>query len=190
MIYFIDCYDSFSYNLIDYIKQVYLNEVIVIQPHNLSLDELLKINPSQVIISPGPGNPTDYKMLQEVVRLCENNRIKFFGVCLGHQILNHYYGGEIRKSKEPVHGMASKVFHNGQGIFSNISQHVEVGRYHSLVVQEYNAKKLVASAVLEEDKECVMGVQHKTLPMESVQFHPESILTKEGLEMIRNIVLH
>lgn len=183
---FVDNQDSFVWNLVDYVSQFYSETRVL--PNSISLSEVEKMQPVGVVISPGPGhpaNPRDIGNCIEIIKTAGEAGVPVLGVCLGHQAINIAYGGSISHTV-PLHGKVSRIVHDGRGIFSGIDSPMIGGRYHSLAVERL-APSLEISAST-EDGVVVMGVRHKSLPVEGVQFHPESVLTPEGKRMIANWV--
>ncbi|MFC2059002.1 anthranilate synthase component II, partial [Chloroflexota bacterium] len=185
MILLIDNYDSFVYNLAQYIGElgwepvVYRNDAIV-------PDEIEKLAPSHIVVSPGPGTPLDAGVSNEVVRHFAG-KIPLMGVCLGHQCIGYVYGGEIVRSDAPMHGKTSIVHHDGRTIYSGVVSPFPAGRYHSLVIKPDSVPdELEVSA--RTDAGVIMGVRHKDYVVEGIQFHPESILTEVGHDILRNFL--
>jgi len=179
----IDNYDSFTYNLV---QMVGINncKLIIKRNDEVSLSEIAKINPDKILISPGPGKPEDSKVSLEIIKHLGNN-IPILGVCLGHQAIGICYNGNVIKAKELMHGKTSKINHNGKSIYKNIPQNFDATRYHSLIIErESLPTKLEITATSEDGT--IMGVKHKEYPVEGIQFHPESILTGEGENIINN----
>ncbi|NNE67730.1 MAG: aminodeoxychorismate/anthranilate synthase component II [Pyrinomonadaceae bacterium] len=186
MLLVIDNYDSFTFNLVQYLGE--LGEEIEVRKNDEITCEQIDNADSirKVVISPGPGTPDDAGVSMEVVRRF-SGRFPILGVCLGHQAIAQVYGGRIERADYPVHGKPWRVNHNGKGLFRNISDSFEVGRYHSLVVSKTNfPEDLEITAETREG--VVMGLQHKELELFGVQFHPESILTPEGKNLLHNFV--
>jgi anthranilate synthase/aminodeoxychorismate synthase-like glutamine amidotransferase len=180
----IDNYDSFTYNLVQYLGELGA-EVEVVRNDHATVDELLLRGYDRVIVSPGPCTPDEAGISLEAVRRFPVARIPTLGVCLGHQALVQAWGGEVVRH-EPVHGKTSLIEHDGRTIFTGLDTPLEVGRYHSLVVRRElpDAFELSASG-----DEVVMAVRHRELPAEGVQFHPESVLTRQGHELLQNFLL-
>jgi anthranilate synthase/aminodeoxychorismate synthase-like glutamine amidotransferase len=180
----IDNYDSFTYNLVQYLGELGA-EVEVVRNDHATVDELLLRGYDRVIVSPGPCTPDEAGISLEAVRRFPVARIPTLGVCLGHQALVQAWGGEVVRH-EPVHGKTSLIEHDGRTIFTGLDAPLEVGRYHSLVVRRElpDAFELSASG-----DEVVMAVRHRELPAEGVQFHPESVLTRQGHELLQNFLL-
>jgi anthranilate synthase/aminodeoxychorismate synthase-like glutamine amidotransferase len=179
----IDNYDSFTYNLVQYLGELEA-EVDVVRNDRSSVDELLAGKPDCVIVSPGPCTPNEAGISLEAVRRFPAARIPTLGVCLGHQALAQAFGGEVIRH-EPVHGKTGTIEHDGRTIYSGLSSPLTVGRYHSLIVAEDVPDCLEIAA---RGDGVVMGIRHRELPAEGVQFHPESILTDEGFELLRNFL--
>ena len=181
MILLIDNYDSFVYNLSRYVKE--LGEVPRVVRHDATtVDQIADLNPSHIIISPGPCSPKEAGISTDVVRaLCD--RIPILGVCLGHQCIGQAYGGQIVRAKAPMHGKTSRVHHSGQGIFSHLPNPFVATRYHSLVIAPESLPDCLSVTARTEDGQ-IMAVQHVTHPVYGVQFHPESVLTEHGYRLI------
>ena len=181
MILLIDNYDSFVYNLSRYVKE--LGEVPRVVRHDATtVDQIADLNPSHIIISPGPCSPKEAGISTDVVRaLCD--RIPILGVCLGHQCIGRAYGGQIVRAKAPMHGKTSRIHHSGQGIFSHLPNPFVATRYHSLVIAPESLPDCLSVTARTEDGQ-IMAVQHVTHPVYGVQFHPESVLTEHGYRLI------
>ena len=175
MILLVDNYDSFAYNLAHYLCELGA-EVAVRRPDELNV----RLEPSHLVLSPGPGRPTE-----QLVGLVRDSRVPTLGVCLGHQAVVQAFGGEIGSAQRLLHGKTSIVEHDGRGVFEGLPQQLEVGRYHSLAATRV-PQELEVSAWAEDAE--VMGVRHRTLPIEGVQFHPESVLTPLGKDLLRNFL--
>lgn len=182
---FVDNFDSFTYNLVDDFGKRQCQTKVY--RADTSLDELKRIaeqfDPDLLVISPGPGNPDTAGVSLEAIDYFKD-RVPIFGVCLGHQVIVQYFGGTIGHAPEPMHGKPSRVSHNEKGLFANIENPLQAGRYHSLMAQQL-PDCLEKTAEFEG---VVMGVQHKELPIFGVQFHPESILTPAGGKVIENVL--
>jgi len=179
----IDNYDSFTYNLVQYLGELGA-ELEVVRNDHATVDELLVRGYDRVIVSPGPCTPNESGISLEAVRRFPEAAIPTLGVCLGHQALVQAYGGRVIRHR-PVHGKATTVRHDGRTIFQGLASPLEVGRYHSLVVDPDLPEVLEQSA---EGDGVVMAVRHRELPAEGVQFHPESILTQQGRELLANFL--
>jgi anthranilate synthase component II len=186
MILVIDNYDSFTYNLVQYLGELGA-EVQVVRNDATSVGAIAALRPAQIVISPGPGRPEDAGVSMAVIReLGETTPI--LGVCLGHQAIAAVFGGEVTRAAVPMHGKTSTIDHDGHGIFRGLASGFTASRYHSLVVPEATLPaELEVSARTREDQ-TVMGLRHRTRPIHGVQFHPESILTGEGRRLLRNFL--
>jgi anthranilate synthase/aminodeoxychorismate synthase-like glutamine amidotransferase len=179
----IDNYDSFTYNLVQYLGELKA-EVEVVRNDQASVDELLATEPDRVIVSPGPCTPSEAGISLEVVRRFPQAGVPTLGVCLGHQALAQAFGGSVIRH-EPVHGKTAAIEHDGRTVYTGLPSPLTVGRYHSLVVSEELPDCLEISA---RGGGVVMGIRHRALPAEGVQFHPESVLTERGIEILRNFL--
>jgi len=177
----IDNYDSFTYNLVQYLR-ILGAEVLVHRNDALSIEAALALEPSHVVVSPGPGTPSDAGISIDVIKAFAG-RVPVLGVCLGHQAIVEAWGGHVRPAMSLMHGKTSRVFHDGRGVFADLPQAFEAGRYHSLAVRREELPAELEVSAYTEDGE-VMGVRHKALPVEGVQFHPESVLTPHGLTIL------
>jgi len=188
MILIIDNKDSFVWNLAEYAS---IYDKIKVVPNTITVDEVRKIDPSGIIISPGPGSPDKKRDVENCPDIIKNINVPILGVCLGHQIIAHVFGGKVEKIP-PIHGKASLIKHDGKGIFKGIKNPLEVGRYHSLAVLELPKDFEISAITIDCEEEIIMGIRHNYRPIEGVQFHPESVLTewenKEGLKIIKNFV--
>ncbi len=185
MILLIDNYDSFVYNLAQYIGElgwepdVYRHDAI--QP-----SEIEKLSPTHIVVSPGPGTPLDAGISNEVVKHF-SGVIPILGVCLGHQCIGHVYGGVITRNDPPMHGKTSLIHHDGKTIFTNVPNPFPGGRYHSLIIQKDTVPECLEVSAWTEDG-TIMGVRHKEYVVEGIQVHPESILTNDGHTVLRNFL--
>ena len=183
MILVIDNYDSFTYNLVQYIGPI-IPDVKVVRNDKFNLDEIYDWNPTHIVISPGPGRPEDAGLSINVIKRY-GSTIPILGVCLGHQAITLAYGGSVIHSSEIVHGKTSNIQHNGSALFEGMNGSFIATRYHSLVSKrETLPKELKITAEL--DNGLIMGIEHESHPVYGVQFHPESIATENGLTMIQN----
>jgi len=182
----VDNYDSFTYNLVQYLGELG-SEMRVVRNDEVSVDEIeSEIRPDKVLISPGPGTPDTAGISLEVIRRFMG-KVPILGVCLGHQAIGQHFGGKVVRAPEPVHGKPVEIVHDGRTIFSEIPNHFEAGRYHSLIVdREEWPVELEISA--ESPDGLVMALRHRSLPIEGVQFHPESILTQHGKQLLSNFL--
>ncbi|ALC89092.1 anthranilate synthase [Bacillus sp. FJAT-18017] len=186
MILVIDNYDSFTYNLVQYIRGIG-EEVLVVRNDQVSLDEIERLGVDCILLSPGPGNPDTAGICLDVVERF-SGVVRIAGVCLGQQVIAQAFGGVVRKARRPMHGKVSVVAHDGRGAFRGVRSPVAVARYHSLVVDEESLPDCLEVSARSEDGE-IMGLRHKVFAVECVQFHPEAILTEDGKLMVRNLVL-
>ncbi|EIE3597591.1 aminodeoxychorismate/anthranilate synthase component II [Staphylococcus pseudintermedius] len=186
MIVMIDNKDSFTYNIVDYVEYERQQPVTVIDVEAVSIEKLKEMQPTALIISPGPGAPEDYPILFEVVKAFEHTT-PILGVCLGFQLLVTYYGGKIIHAPRPVHGHTTRISHDQSLLFQGLPEQFEVMRYHSLMADPMTiVKPLVVSA--QNEQGIVMAVRHMSRPIDGVQYHPESILSEYGHEQIRNFL--
>ncbi len=185
MILFIDNYDSFSYNLVDLLKQHY-TDVIVRRNDECTLEELLVLNPSAIVISPGPGRPEQAGILMQILETFIG-KVPILGICLGQQAIAQHFGAKVVHAKKGMHGKVSKINHVEHPMFQNIPQGAEMMRYHSLIVEDL-PDSLQCIAHTQEME--IMAIVHQALPIWSVQFHPESILSVDGPQIIRNWLSH
>jgi anthranilate synthase/aminodeoxychorismate synthase-like glutamine amidotransferase len=184
MIAVIDNYDSFTYNLVQYLGELGA-EMSVFRNDQVTIKELERLAPSHVVISPGPGTPADGGISNDVIRHF-HREVPILGVCLGHQCIAHVFGGEVTRAPRLMHGKTSTIYHTGQGIFENLSKTFTATRYHSLIVEEPLPEVLKLAAFTLEGE--VMGLSHRVYPTFGVQFHPESILTVEGKRLLENFL--
>ena len=186
MILVIDNYDSFTFNLVQYIRTID-EEVVVIRNDQLSLEKIEQMQPDHLLISPGPGNPDSAGLCLDIVKRFYK-KIPIIGVCLGHQVIAQAFGGMVKKASKPMHGKISFINHDQNGIFCDIPTPLQVTRYHSLIVDESTLPPCLEISARSEDGE-IMALRHKQYHVEGVQFHPESILTENGLQMVRNFFI-
>ncbi|MFV9567772.1 anthranilate synthase component II [Thermoanaerobacter mathranii] len=185
MILIIDNYDSFTYNLYQYVGEMN-NKIFVIRNDEVSVKDIEKLNPEKIILSPGPGRPENAGICVDVIKSL-GDKIPILGICLGHQAIGYAYGAKIVKADKIMHGKTSLVFHKGEEIFKDIKNPIEAMRYHSLVIDRQTLPRdLEITAYTEEG--VIMGVRHKMYPVYGLQFHPESILTEQGKEILRNFL--
>jgi anthranilate synthase component II len=186
----IDNYDSFTFNLVQYLGELG-QEVKVVRNDALDVDAVRALNPSHIMISPGPGTPDDAGVSLALIEQL-GGEVPIFGVCLGHQAIGQVYGGQVVRAKQIMHGKTSPVRHRGQGVFSGLADPLEATRYHSLVVAQDTLPDCLEITAWTENPDGsldeIMGLKHKTLPVEGVQFHPESILTRHGHDLLRNFL--
>lgn len=185
MILVIDNYDSFTYNLVQYLGELG-EEVVVHRNDKITAEKVGELSPARIIISPGPGRPSDAGISKEVIGMYEG-KIPILGVCLGHQCIGEVHGADIVRGDRIMHGKVSQIHHNGEGIFRGIPSPFNATRYHSLVIEPASLKGPLLVTAWTEDKE-IMAVRHEGLPLWGVQFHPESILTEHGKDLLRNFI--
>jgi anthranilate synthase/aminodeoxychorismate synthase-like glutamine amidotransferase len=182
----IDSYDSFVYNLVQYLGELGA-EPLVHRNDALSVDDAIALAPDLVLLSPGPGRPEDAGIICPAIGAFAARGTPVFGVCLGAQAIGHVYGGRVVRAGELMHGKTSFIRHHGDGVFAGLPSPLEATRYHSLVVDRATLPdELVITA--ETDDGTIMGLRHRHLPVEGVQFHPESILTAHGHDLLRNVL--
>lgn len=184
MIVVIDNYDSFVQNLARYIRLAG-HETKIIQNDEMTVTEILNLKPDAIVISPGPYGPDRSGVCSELIRAAYKT-IPILGVCLGHQCIGAIFGGTIGRAKQPMHGMSSRIEHDGTGLFKNIPSPMDVGRYHSLIVNLSDPSILTVTARSEQGE--IMAFEHPEYHVYGVQFHPESILTDNGIELIKNFL--
>jgi anthranilate synthase/aminodeoxychorismate synthase-like glutamine amidotransferase len=183
MILLVDNYDSFTYNLAHLFGELGA-DVLVRRNDEISADEAERLAPSHLVISPGPGRPENAGETPAILRRLAE-RVPTLGVCLGHQAIVQVYGGEVGRARELVHGKATAVAHDGRGIFSGLPNGFQAGRYHSLAATSVPDVFDVSATAADGE---VMAVRHRELPLDGVQFHPESVLTPNGLDLVRNFL--
>ncbi len=185
MIFMIDNYDSFTYNLVQYLGQLG-EEVIVRRNDETSIAEVAEMKPAAIFLSPGPCTPREAGITVEVIRHFHRT-VPILGVCLGHQAIGHAFGAEVVRAGRIMHGKTSEIFHDGKTIFKGLPHPFKAGRYHSLLLQKDSLPaEFEVSAYTQEDE--IMGIRHLKYPVEGIQFHPESILTPQGKRLIKNFL--
>nr|WP_263314043.1 aminodeoxychorismate/anthranilate synthase component II [Mammaliicoccus sp. Marseille-Q6498] len=188
MIIMIDNHDSFTFNIIEYLKIITKNEAIkIFKTEQVTTDKIEKLNPSMIIISPGPGHPDDYEQLKNCIKHIHKD-VPILGICLGFQLLISTFGGHVIKGERPVHGHTAHIQHDGIGMFKGLPQPLQVTRYHSLIADKLSIPEDFVITAYTEDN-IPMAIRHKTLPIEAVQYHPESILSEYGLEQLANFLM-
>tara|TARA_B110000037_G_scaffold44523_1_gene54711 strand:- start:14276 stop:14836 length:561 start_codon:yes stop_codon:yes gene_type:complete len=181
----LDNYDSFTYNLVQYFSE--LGETVkVYRNDQITVDKIEEMSPKHIVISPGPCTPDQAGISLEVVNQFKD-KIPILGVCLGHQTIGQAFGGKIIHAKTIMHGKTSLIEHNNQGVFNGLKNPFVATRYHSLVVEKVSCPDCFDITAWTDDEE-IMGIKHKTLPIEGVQFHPESILSEHGHDLLRNFI--
>ena len=182
----IDNYDSFTYNLVQYLSGLGA-EVVVYRNDAIDLRKIRRLKPKKIVISPGPGTPDDAGISNEVIEKM-SGELPILGVCLGHQCIGQVFDGKIVREK-PAHGKTAEIFHDGKTIFKNVKNPFTATRYHSLVVEKKSLPECLEISAWNKDKTIIMGVRHKYLPgVEGIQVHPESIMTTEGYKILRNFL--
>jgi len=185
MLLVIDNYDSFTYNLVQYLGELGA-DLLVYRNDAIAVDEVERLAPAGIVVSPGPGAPRDAGISVAVIRRYAD-RVPILGVCLGHQAIGEVFGGVVERGPVPVHGKTALIHHDGRGVFAGLPNPFEATRYHSLVVRRAGLPAdLEVSA--ESDDGLIMGLRHRELPVEGVQFHPESILTEGGHKLMANFL--
>lgn len=185
MIFVLDNYDSFTYNLVQYMGELGA-EMIVRRNDELTVEEVEALNPERILISPGPCTPQEAGISMELVRYFAG-RVPVLGVCLGHQAIGAAFGGKVVRAPQLMHGKTSEVAHDGRTIFSGIPSPMTCTRYHSLIVSEENLPAELEITARAADS-IIMGLRHRRFPVEGVQFHPESVLTNDGKQLIKNFL--
>ncbi|MBF2057343.1 MAG: aminodeoxychorismate/anthranilate synthase component II [Cyanobacterium sp. T60_A2020_053] len=192
MILVIDNYDSFTYNLVQYLGQLSIDfaiakEIKVYRNDEITLTQLEQLNPDAIVISPGPGNPQSAGICLELVQKFAST-YPILGVCLGHQTIGEAYGGKVISAPSLMHGKTSSINHNNQGVFTNLKDSFQATRYHSLIVEKSTLPPVLEMTAWTDD-DLIMGIRHRDFPwVQGVQFHPESILTDSGLQILRNFL--
>ncbi|MEK7279598.1 MAG: aminodeoxychorismate/anthranilate synthase component II [Nitrospirota bacterium] len=185
MILMIDNYDSFTYNLVQYLGELG-QEIKVFRNDKITIAEIEELKPERIVISPGPCTPKEAGISIEVIRQFKG-RMPILGVCLGHQSIGEAFGGDVVRAGRLMHGKTSMIYHDGKTIFKDIPNPFEATRYHSLIIKRESIPSCLTITAETKEGE-IMGVRHKDLPVEGVQFHPESILTKAGMDLLRNFL--
>jgi anthranilate synthase component 2 len=182
----IDNYDSFTYNLVQLFGEMDDVDLVVKRNDEISVDEIKKLKPNRICISPGPGRPENAGISSELIREL-GPQIPILGVCLGHQCIAQVFGGEVVRAEKLMHGKTSQIHHQGGGVFKNLAEPLEATRYHSLIVKRESLPESLEITAETEESE-IMGLQHREFPIHGVQFHPESILTTEGRKLLANFL--
>ena len=185
MILMIDNYDSFVYNLVQYLKQLG-KDVLVKRNDEIDIEYIKKLNPKIIVLSPGPCTPYESGICREIVKKFKG-KIPILGICLDHQIIASVFGANIVKAEYPVHGKVYPINHNNKGVFEGLNNPLNVTRYHSLIVENKTLPECLEITAMTKDKE-IMGIRHKKYLIEGVQFHPEAILSEQGLELLLNFL--
>ncbi|MEF9991393.1 MAG: aminodeoxychorismate/anthranilate synthase component II [Romboutsia sp.] len=185
MILMIDNYDSFVYNLVQYIGELG-EEVLVKRNNEISIEEIEKLNPEIIVLSPGPCSPKEAGICLDVVKYFKDKK-PILGICLGHQIIGYAFGANVVKALQPVHGKVHSIKHFNKGVFKNLNNPLNVTRYHSLIIDKDTLPYELEITSITNDRE-IMGIRHKEYLVEGVQFHPEAILSQQGHEILKNFI--
>ncbi len=185
----LDNYDSFVYNLVDYVGKMGA-ETIVLRSNKVSLEHVKSLSPDRIIISPGPGHPSQRRFVGVSADVLTTlaRETPTLGVCLGHQLIAHVFGGRVVRASRIMHGKTSMIEHSGEGVFRGIENPMEATRYHSLIVDEEHLPGCLDVIARSIDDGEIMAIRHRSYPIVGVQFHPESILTREGIKLLRNFL--
>jgi anthranilate synthase/aminodeoxychorismate synthase-like glutamine amidotransferase len=189
MVFVLDNYDSFTYNLVQYLGELGA-DVVVRRNDQVTVSEIEKISPERIVVSPGPCTPQDAGISIELIRHFAG-KVPVLGVCLGHQALGAAFGGKVVRAKNLMHGKTSQVEHDGRSLFTGLQSPMTATRYHSLIVSEEHLPLELEVSAWTREKDgtrVIMGLRHKKLPVEGVQFHPESVLTSEGKKLVQNFL--
>ena len=186
MVFVLDNYDSFTYNLVQYLGELGA-EICVKRNDEVTVDGIAAKRPDAIVISPGPGRPEDAGVTMDVIRTL-GAQTPILGVCLGHQAIGAVYGGSVIRAAVPMHGKTSTIEHDGRGVFAGLTEPFVASRYHSLVVSDQGLPPVLEVTARTKEDGTIMGLRHRTLPVHGVQFHPESILTAEGRRILRNFI--
>ena len=182
----IDNYDSFTYNLVQLFGEMGRVDLVVKRNDEISIDEIKKLKPDRICISPGPGRPENAGISSELIRQL-GPRVPILGVCLGHQCIAQVFGGEVVRAERLMHGKTSQIHHQNRGVFKDLVEPLEATRYHSLIVKRDSIPDSLQITAETSERE-IMGLQHREFPIHGVQFHPESILTTEGRKLLANFL--
>jgi len=186
MLLVIDNYDSFTYNLVQYLGELGV-EMKVFRNDEITLDQIRALAPSRILISPGPCSPRESGLSNEIIKMF-GPTIPTFGVCLGHQCMGHVFGGEVVRAERLMHGKTSQIYHNGRDLFVGLPNPFTATRYHSLLIKRDTLPDILEITAETKPEGEIMGIRHKHLPIWGVQFHPESILTQEGKTILSNFL--
>jgi len=185
MLLMIDNYDSFTYNIVQYFRELGA-EVVVHRNDKISVDEIQELRPKRLVVSPGPCSPSEAGISVEAIQRLAG-KMPILGVCLGHQSIGQAFGGRVVRADRLMHGKTSPVYHDNRELFAGLSQPFDATRYHSLIVERTSLPECLEVTAWTREEE-IMGMRHNTLPVWGVQFHPESILTTEGMQLLRNFL--
>ncbi len=189
MVFVLDNYDSFTYNLVQYLGELGA-QIEVYRNDELTVDEVEARRPERIVLSPGPCTPREAGILVPLIQRMAG-KAPILGVCLGHQAIGEAFGGKVVRARQIMHGKTSRVEHDGKGVFAGLPTPLTCTRYHSLIVEEASLPgelEITASTPAADEGRVIMGLRHRSLPVEGVQFHPESVLTEGGRQMIRNFL--
>ena len=186
MLLLIDNYDSFTYNLYQYLAELGVATIEVRRNDQVTLDEITAMQPERIVISPGPCTPNEAGLSCDIIAAF-GPHIPTLGVCLGHQSIGQVYGGRVTRAPEPMHGKTSLMYHQGKGVFHDLPDPLEANRYHSLIVERSSLPD-VLEITAETADGLIMGLRHQSYPVEGIQFHPESIMTPVGKDLLRNFL--
>jgi anthranilate synthase component 2 len=186
MVFVLDNYDSFTYNLVQYLGEMGV-EICVKRNDEITIGEIAETRPASIVISPGPGRPEDAGVTMDLIRDL-GAQTPILGVCLGHQAIGAVFGGSVVRAAVPMHGKTSTIEHDGRGVFAGLTEPFVASRYHSLVVAEQGLPAVLEVTARTKEDGTIMGLRHRTQPVHGVQFHPESILTGEGRRILRNFI--
>ncbi|MFZ0704383.1 MAG: aminodeoxychorismate/anthranilate synthase component II [Candidatus Korobacteraceae bacterium] len=189
MVFVLDNYDSFTYNLVQYIGELG-HEVLVRRNDQITVEQIAELHPDRIVVSPGPCTPQEAGISIDVIRHFAG-KVPVLGVCLGHQAIGAAFGGKVVRARNLMHGKTSQVEHDGKSIFRDIPSPLVATRYHSLIVEEKDLPKeleISATCIDLDGHRVIMGLRHREFPVEGVQFHPESVLTEHGKQMVKNFV--
>lgn len=186
MLLIIDNYDSFTYNLVQYLGELGA-EMQIFRNDEITVRQAQELNPSRILVSPGPGIPDNAGISIPLIKYF-SDKLPILGVCLGHQAIGQFFGGKVVRAPEPIHGKPSDIYHDGKGLFLNLEERFQAGRYHSLCVERESLPACLEISAETADGQ-IMGLRHKQFRIEGVQFHPESILTSGGKKLLQNFLV-
>jgi len=186
MVFVLDNYDSFTYNLVQYLGELGA-DVVVKRNDEVTVADIAALKPERIVLSPGPGRPEDAGVMMDLIKEL-GQTTPILGVCLGHQAIGAAFGGSVVRAAAPMHGKTSTIEHNSRGVFTGITAPFDASRYHSLVVAQDDLPEQLEVTARTSGDGVIMGLRHRTLPIHGVQFHPESILTSEGRRILRNFL--
>ena len=186
MVFVIDNFDSFTYNLVQYLGELGAH-VVVRRNNDVTVDEIAALRPARIVISPGPGRPEQAGVTVDAIRQL-GPRIPILGVCLGHQAIGVAFGGKVVRANAPMHGKTSTITHDQRGVFAGVANPFEAARYHSLIVERHSMPAELEIAAETQEERIVMGLRHREYPVHGVQFHPESVLTRQGMRLLENFL--